>query len=98
MKASAKRARGLQIEVEDLPIHFTKPPEKAESATVRPVAANVPLRSAKRSFEAEYFKNLLERTGGNMTMASRISKVGRPYLYKKLREYEIDPEAFRKAA
>jgi hypothetical protein len=30
-----------------------------------------------------------------MTLASRISKVGRPYLYKKLKEYEIDPNDFR---
>ena len=30
-----------------------------------------------------------------MTMASRYSRVGRPYLYKKIREYGLEPESFR---
>jgi len=37
----------------------------------------------------------LTRTRGNMSLASKISKVGRPYLYKKIRECNLDPETFR---
>jgi len=53
------------------------------------------LKEAKRQFESEYFKGLLQRTRGNMTLASRYSRVGRPYLYKKIHEYGICPEQFR---
>lgn len=95
--AAVQCAKGLQIELEDLAASVGRPAVPADrpaSAT----ATNVPLRLARRTFEADYFRGLLERTGGNMTMASRISKVGRPYLYKKLKEHAIDPESFRKAA
>ncbi len=46
-------------------------------------------------FETEYFKGLLTRTQGNMTLASCYSRVGRPYLYKKIREYGLEPDNFR---
>ena len=30
-----------------------------------------------------------------MSLASRTSRVGRPYLYKKINDYEINPNDFR---
>lgn len=89
-------SRGVQIEFEDLPEALRDKPEshQAEARSANGFG-NIPLKEAKRRFETEYFTGLLKRTRGNMTMASRFSRVGRPYLYKKIREYGIEPETFR---
>lgn len=43
-----------------------------------------------------YFIKLLEVTKGNVTEASKRSKIGRPYLYKMLKAYGLNPDMFRK--
>lgn len=92
--AVAASAQGPQIEMEDLPESLRQlgdaPAELSPSSPM-----NISLKEAKRIFESEYFKGLLKRTQGNMTMASRFSRVGRPYLYKKIREYGLQPEEYR---
>jgi len=57
--------------------------------------ANVSFKQAKGRFELQYFTDLLRKTRGNMTQAAELSKVGRPYLYKKLREHNLRPAEFR---
>ncbi len=89
--------RGVQIEADDLPqsIRGVEDEPASHSGVTTGGLTSMPLKEAKRRFETEYFKGLLKRTRGNMTMASRYSRVGRPYLYKKMREYGIEPEQFR---
>jgi DNA-binding NtrC family response regulator len=90
----ATTIEGVQIEDDDLPEAIRKagePPEELRPSNY----LNVSLREAKRIFETDYFSSLLKRTQGNMTLASRLSRVGRPYLYKKIREYGLMPEEFR---
>lgn len=87
-------AQGAQIEESDLPESIrqsAEPPAELQG----PNYLNVSLRDAKKLFETDYFSSLLKRTQGNMTMASKLSRVGRPYLYKKIREYGLLPEEFR---
>ena len=94
----ARNAQGQQIEAEDLPPHLQQRVVQSESPAAGESAVpgyDMPLKDAKRVFETEYFTSLLRRTRGNMTMASRQSRVGRPYLYKKIREYGIEPESYR---
>jgi sigma-54 dependent transcriptional regulator, acetoin dehydrogenase operon transcriptional activator AcoR len=89
-------ARSGEIEVEDLPVELR--PSSDKRADVMPIIdtmAEMALKDAKRVFETEYFIGLLRRTRGNMTLASRQSRVGRPYLYKKIREYGIEPDQYR---
>jgi DNA-binding NtrC family response regulator len=94
VREAVGQSAALRIEPRDLPERLVE--SRAEAEAARPsYSANSPLRQAKQEFEAAYFNSLLELTRGNMTLASRISKVGRPYLYKKLKEYEIDPNDFR---
>lgn len=97
VKYAAAQTKTLQIDLEHLPADVLKSAKSQDAGAPKATNTSVPLRQAKRTFEAEYFKSLLGRTGGNMTMASRISKVGRPYLYKKLKEYKIEPDEFRQA-
>lgn len=94
VESLAARTNGVEIDVTDLPEHIRKSgdaPRELQPMTM----SDRSLKEAKREFESSYFKDLLKRTGGNMTMASRLSRVGRPYLYKKIREYDLDPESFR---
>jgi two-component system response regulator HydG len=86
---------GDQIDLEHLPGQLK--PSEADSGAQPVVAAlaELALKDAKRVFESEYFIGLLRRTRGNMTLASRYSRVGRPYLYKKIREYGIEPDEYR---
>jgi DNA-binding NtrC family response regulator len=90
----AQNVNGVEIDVGDLPAHIqqqAQAPQELKPTTY----SDRSLKEAKRLFETDYFKHLLKRTGGNMTLASRLSRVGRPYLYKKVREYDINPEQFR---
>lgn len=91
---AAGRSRTQQINRDDLPEAILSVDEETR-AGASPISGCIPMKQAKRNFEAEYFRSLLQHTKGNMTLASRISKVGRPYLYKKLKEHTIEPEEFR---
>ena len=68
---------------------------KGENQDLRHEGVNLTFREAKRHFEAKYLEDLLRRIHGNMALASRSSMVGRPYLYKKIKEHGIQPEMFR---
>ncbi len=46
-------------------------------------------------FTTEYIVNLLEQTGGNVTMAAQISGIQRQSLQKIFKRYNISPETFR---
>jgi two-component system response regulator AtoC len=50
---------------------------------------------AKERFEFDYFKNLLERTGGNVAETARRAGMSRPALHRRLAALELDPDAFR---
>ena len=93
LQKAAERAAGDEIELEDLPEEIVLQTTAAPSKT----ASGRSLRTAKQDFEQQYFRTLLSHTRGNMSMASKISKVGRPYLYKKIREHALNPEDFRAA-
>ena len=90
LREAAERRPARDIEPEDLPAQMA-----SEAAACSLVAPGRSLRQAKEDFEREYFRALLAHTRGNMSLASKISKVGRPYLYKKTREHGLDPADFR---
>ena len=91
----ADQNKGLSIDLDDLPEAIRQAGEVPAELQETRQYSELPLKDAKRQFESEYFNALLNRTSGNMTLASRLSRVGRPYLYKKIREHDIDPENFR---
>ena len=61
-----------------------------------PEDGDLPYREASRLFEALYFLELFERTGGNVSLAARISGISRPSLHRKINELGIDVERYRK--
>ena len=52
-------------------------------------------RMYRKAADAYYFMNLLRVCAGNMALAARVSKIGRPYLYHMIKKNELDQEAFR---
>ncbi len=60
-----------------------------------PGAGDLTLREAERLFETLYFRELLRRTGGNVSRTARIAGISRPSLHRKIRELDIDVSAFR---
>ncbi|MCX7011961.1 MAG: sigma 54-interacting transcriptional regulator [Candidatus Sumerlaeota bacterium] len=93
LQTAAEQAAGDEINLENLPNNIAA----QSAAQTRGSASSRSLRTAKQDFELHYFRTLLSHTRGNMSMASKISKVGRPYLYKKIREHALNPEDFRAA-
>lgn len=53
------------------------------------------LKDIKADVEKNYFIKTLCLCGGNMVLASKKSGVGRPYLYRKFKKYNIDIEKVR---
>jgi DNA-binding NtrC family response regulator len=45
--------------------------------------------AALHRFEAEYLKDLIERSGGNASEAARIARMDRPYLLTLLRKHGL---------
>lgn len=90
-KACSSSERGI-ITHQHLPMElYQAAAELSESDSL----ANISFKQAKSRFEVQYFTDLLRRTLGNMTQAADLSKVGRPYLYKKLQEHKLRPSDFR---
>ena len=58
-------------------------------------AGDLSLREATRLFETLYFAELLERTGGNVSLAARIAGISRPSLHRRIRELGLDMGGFR---
>ncbi len=90
LRWAADRATEVVIEAEDFPPEIA---QRVHSGTL--FSSERSLREAKVQFETEYYRDLLIRTQGNMSLAAKISKVGRPYLYKKIRDCHLDPDTFR---
>ncbi len=52
-------------------------------------------RDAKQAFECEYVATLLERTGGNVTEAAKLSGKERRDFYDLMRRNDVDPGDYR---
>ncbi|TCK62678.1 sigma-54-dependent transcriptional regulator [Seleniivibrio woodruffii] len=52
-------------------------------------------REAKRQFEEVFLRQLMERTKGNISKASKLSDIYRADLYDLLKKHSIDPADFR---
>jgi transcriptional regulator of acetoin/glycerol metabolism len=51
--------------------------------------------TATRLVEKNYLMRLLAACGGHVIAASKRASIDRRNLYRKLRDYEIDPDTFR---
>ena len=76
------------IQVEDLPPRLRGETHKKKTSLT--------LIEEREKSEREYLIRILRETGGNISRASRIAGISRRHFYKKLRDYGIEPEKWRK--
>jgi len=53
------------------------------------------IKDYRHAVDTLYYIMLLKACKGNLVRAAKVSRVGRPYLYKKLRDLKINPKWFR---
>ncbi|MCZ6635504.1 MAG: sigma-54 dependent transcriptional regulator [bacterium] len=91
-----ERAVALSLEetlqVSDLPPALQEGASASLSATES--YAHLPLREARDSFEQIYIKEVLTKTGGNITHASKMAGIAWQNFHQKLKKYEINAKSF----
>ena len=58
--------------------------------------AHLSLQEARETFEQGYIKEVLTKTGGNITHASKIAGIAWQNFHQKLKKYEINAKSFAK--
>jgi DNA-binding NtrC family response regulator len=56
--------------------------------------SHLPLQEARERFEQIYIKEVLTRTGGNITHAAKAAGIAWQNFHQKLKKYEIDAKSF----
>lgn len=78
-------AEGAQLTLKDLPQELKK-----VEICAGPGWELKPFQAAKQDFELEYLRQVLEKAGGNIAQAARLSDIPRQNLYEKLQKHGID--------
>ena len=73
------------IELHDLPTLVDKLHKNPRKTRL----SDKPFSEAKKEFEMRYFQNVMDRADGNISAASRLSKVDRKQLREKVRKLGI---------
>ncbi len=73
------------VELKDMPILI----EKLQKHPRKTRLSDKPFAEARREFETKYFQNILKRTNGNISAASRLSKMDRKQFREKARRLGI---------
>ena len=86
--------QGKAIEMSDLPstIQEGGPPQVVEGGGY----SHLSLQEARESFEQAYIKEVLTKTNGNITHASKIAGIAWQNFHQKLKKYTIDTKSFSK--
>jgi DNA-binding NtrC family response regulator len=79
-------SEGEEIQVHDLPRTMHNPAPAPGPATG---AYLKPFPSAKEDFERAYLEAVLEKAGGNISQAARLSSISRTKLHEKLKKHGI---------
>ncbi len=82
------------IEIADLPTNLQQ--ETAPALAGGESYAHLSLQEARETFEQGYIKEVLTKTGGNITHASKIASIAWQNFHQKLKKYNIDAKSFAK--
>jgi len=84
-------SEGKVIREEDFSPYIRKEVGKSE-LTSPPLEENHSLKDARGKVEKDYLLNILGKTDGNVSQASKLAGISRRYFYEKMKEYSIDPK------
>ncbi len=87
-------AQEAELQVEHLPDEI-RHADGSPNASVSVVEHPTRYDEALVAFERGYLSQILERTGGNVSEAARISGLSRPNLHRKAKQLELDLDRFR---
>ena len=93
IRRTSALSTGREIRRSDLPQHLLTASKSAEGDVLGEF--NQARDQWLSQFEEQYFRDLLEQTGGNVVEAAKLSSVPRATLYRYLRKYKLDPAQFR---
>ena len=82
-------ADGEEIRPEDLPPRV-RGGQRLEGPAVAQAAGGQPYGEARRAFERAYFRDLLDRAGGKVSVAAGLAGIHRATFHKKLRQLGLD--------
>ena len=82
------------IALSDLPVNLQQ--ETVSALAGSESYAHLSLQEARETFEQGYIKEVLTKTGGNITHASRIAGIAWQNFHQKLKKYSIDAKSFAK--
>ena len=94
MERAVLLAKGTGIEPADLSVTNGGPVAEGASANV---SWSVPPHMTLEEMEKALIESTLKRTGGNKQAAANLLGIYRPRLYSKIRRYNIDAGALRRA-
>jgi DNA-binding NtrC family response regulator len=80
------------VQPEDLPEAILPKSKQMELPTL----SDMKWTQAKEEFTRRYLISLIEKTDGNMSLVSQISGIPRENVYRKFKQYGIDPNLYRK--
>ena len=85
---------GGTIDIQDLPASI----REGATPTVREAGgySHLSLQEARESFEQTYINEVLTKTNGNITHASKIASIAWQNFHQKLKKYGIDAKSFAK--
>jgi len=81
---------GSLIQVRDIPARIANPSSQPEAASSEPAEAPRPV-TPLQNLERQAIVNALAETGGDRIRAAKLLGIGKTTIYRKLKEYGIDP-------
>ncbi|MGR3302314.1 MAG: sigma-54-dependent transcriptional regulator [Candidatus Scalindua sp.] len=78
------------IELNDVPFLIQKLHQNPRKTRL----SDIPFAEAKKEFERKYFQTILDRTNGNISAASRLSKIDRKQFREKARKLGIQSVSY----
>lgn len=88
--------RGTEVELDevDAALQTTVASTQADKSNTASLF-DMPLRDARDAFEKSYLEYHLNETGGNISELARIVGMERTHLYRKIKQLNIDPKAYK---
>jgi DNA-binding NtrC family response regulator len=86
---------GNQITLLDLPAQLVDSDASGQDATVDRRPFKDAKQEAIQAFERDYLIRVLELSGGNVSSASRMAKVGRTAFHRLMKKYGLRSERFK---
>lgn len=95
VERAVSTSSGNQITLLDLPAQLVDSDASPQNATVDRRPFKDAKQEAIKAFERDYLIRILELTGGNVSSASRMARVGRTAFHRLMKKHGLRSESFK---